>query len=307
MAPAPVVAAVDAVANPEAANPETDGYPMTLLSELATLQPNPASREICCKLCGGNNFKLRHEWDVGDYWNQTKIPLALWDCVDCELCMLWPVPTEEQYPGGGDWFSPEMKDLSRKYWFKFFKRRLMDRLVGSKKERFYRQCKQAVSSGRFLDVGCGSGILMDLASEDFDEVVGVEPSPVACQIVREKGYRVFEGLLEDVQLEPSYYDMIAMDAVIEHVLDPIDIMQRCRDALRPGGYLGMVTVKLDGPANRYRGAGWNGYRHGWHTILFNEKTLQDCLDKAGFEYVRRPRRARPLDDILILWGRRPLD
>lgn len=275
--------------------------------EGTTLQPNPASRGVTCSLCGGSHFKLRHEWDVGDYWNQTRIPLALWDCADCGLCILHPVPAEDDYPGQGDWFSGEKRDLARKYWFKTVRRRLSDRLFGTKNERFYRQCRQAVSSGRFLDIGCGMGPLMDRAARDFDEVVGVEPSPIACEALRAKGYRVFEGMLEDVELERDYYDMIAMDAVIEHVIDPVAIMKQCYDALRPGGYLGMLTVKLDGPTNRYRGAGWNGYRHGWHTVLFTEKTLQGCLDKAGFEYVRRPRRARPLDDILALWGRKPLE
>ncbi|MDH3581281.1 MAG: class I SAM-dependent methyltransferase [Hyphomicrobiales bacterium] len=279
---------------------------MTTVAEKQLLQPNPATQGFRCKLCGGNRFKLRHEWDIGDIWNQTKIPLALWDCEDCGLCMLSPVPKPEDYPGQGDWFTPEKKDLSRKYWFKTFRRRLSDRLVGTKKERFYRQCVQAVSSGRFLDVGCGTGALMELAAKNFDEVVGVDPSPIACEVVRGKGFRVHQGLLEEVKLERDYFDMISMDSVIEHVLDPVAVMRRCYDALCPGGYLGMVTVKLNGLTNRYRGAGWNGYRHGWHTILFTEKTLQACLDKAGFEYVRRPRRARPLDDMLILWGRKPL-
>jgi SAM-dependent methyltransferase len=272
----------------------------------STLQPNPASKGATCKLCGASSFRLRHEWPVGDYWNQTTIPLALWDCQECGLCVLDPVPKPEHYPDNGDWHSPKLKNLARKYRFKTWKRALFDRLFGTKKQRFYRQCKQAVSSGSFLDVGCGTGELMDLAAKDFDEVVGVEPSARGAAIAREKGYKVLEGLLEEVSLEPNHYDMIAMDAVIEHVLDPIAIMRQCYDALKPGGYLGMVTVKLDGPANRYRGAGWNGYRHGWHTVLFNEATLQACLDKAGFEYVRRPRRARPMDDILILWGRKPL-
>lgn len=271
-----------------------------------TLQPNPAAQGVCCRLCGGSRFRLRHEWDVGDRWNQTTIPLALWDCEDCGLCILHPVPEAGQCPGGGDWNAPEKKELARRYWLKTVRRRIADRLVGTKKERFYRQCRQAVCSGRFLDVGCGYGELMDLAVKDFDEVVGVEPSELACRIVREKGHRVHEGSLESVELENHYYDIVAMDAVIEHVIDPVKVMRKCHAALRPGGYLGIVTVKLGGPTNLLRGGGWNGYRHGWHTVLFNERTLQACLDKSGFEYVARPRRARPLDDILILWGRKPV-
>jgi len=269
------------------------------------LQPSPADSGRCCCLCDSSDFVLHRQWDVGDYWNQTSIPLTLWACRDCGLVMLWPIPTAEQYPGGGDWYSPQKVNKARKYWLKRVRRRLQDRLMGTKQERFYRQCTQAVSSGRFLDVGCGTGSLLELASRDFDEVVGVEPSPIACESVREKGFRVHEGMLEDVALEDDYYDMIAMDAVIEHVLDPVATIRQLFAATAPGGYLGMVTVKLGGPTNLFRGGGWNGYRHGWHTFLFTESTLQACLDKVGFERVNRPRRARPVDDILILWGRKP--
>lgn len=269
------------------------------------LQPNPATTGYRCTLCGGSRFRLHRQWPVGDPWNLTKIPLTLWECEACALCALWPVPTPDEYPGSGDWFSREKKDLSRKSTWKTVRRNLSNSLVGTKKERFYRQCLQAVSGGRFLDVGCGRGSLMDLARKDFEVVEGVEPSPIACAELRERGYTVHEGTIEDVDLPADSYDMIAMDAVIEHVLDPVAVMRKCRAALRPGGYLGMVTVKLGGPTNRFRGGGWNGYRHGWHTILFTEATLQACLDKAGFDYVARPRRARPLDDILILWGRKP--
>ncbi|MAS91819.1 MAG: hypothetical protein CMO55_01380 [Verrucomicrobiales bacterium] len=276
------------------------------LSSEIPLQPNPAETGERCRLCGGGDFALHRQWDVGDYWNQTSIPLTLWACRDCELVMLWPVPTAEEYPGGGDWYSSQRVSKGRKYWFKTFRRRVQNKLIGTKTERFYKQCKQATSSGRFLDVGCGVGPLLELAAGDFDEVVGIEPSPIACEEVRKKGFRVFEGMLDEVEVEQDYYDLITMDAVIEHVLDPIATIRQLYDALAPGGYLGMVTVKLEGPTNRKRGGGWNGYRHGWHTILFTQDTLQQCLTKVGFEEVKRPRRARPFDDILILWGRKPL-
>jgi SAM-dependent methyltransferase len=270
-----------------------------------TLQPDPASTGERCRLCGGGHFRLRHEWPVGDYWNQSTIPLAVWDCEACGLTMLWPVPTAEQYPGDGDWFSPKHKNLARNYWLKHAKRKLFWKLFGSKQERFLKACLRAMPTGRFLDVGCGTGAMLDLASRHYTECVGIEPSPIGAAAARAKGFRVFESLLEDAALDPDYYDMIVMDAVIEHVRDPVETLRICHRALRPGGFVAMTTPKLGGPAYRVHGAGWNGFRHGWHTFLFTGKTLQACLDKAGFEYVRSPRRDRPLDDMLILWGRKP--
>ena len=41
-----------------------------------------------------------------------------------------------------------------------------------------------------------------------------------------------------------------------------------------------------------------------HTFLFTGAVLGRALEAAGFEVLKSPRRDRPLDDILILWGRK---
>ena len=62
--------------------------------------------------------------------------------------------------------------------------------------------------------------------------------------------------------------------------------------------------KFGGPAYRRHGREWNGFRVGYHLHLFTGKTLAACLEKAGFEVLSRPKRDRPLDDILGMWGRK---
>jgi hypothetical protein len=64
------------------------------------------------------------------------------------------------------------------------------------------------------------------------------------------------------------------------------------------------TPKFGGPAYRMHGAGWNGFRHGYHTFLFDGATLSRCLTAAGFDVLDRPRRDRAFDDILVLWARK---
>lgn len=268
------------------------------------LVENPGDHGIKCKLCGALNYSLLHEWDVGDYWNQASVPLAVWKCNECSLVMLYPVPTPDQLPDGGDWFSPQKKDLARQYWYKRFVRSVMTRFIGTKSDRFLKGCLKLKKSGNLLDVGCGDGAFLEKASKYYT-CSGVDPSPRGVKACREKGFEVFEGFFEDAELPSEHFDMITMDGVIEHVLDPVEVLRICHRILKPGGCVGMITPKIGGPAYTAVGAGWNGFRLGWHTFLFTGKTLKGCIRAAGLEVVRWPQRDRPLDDGLIIWGRKP--
>ncbi len=257
-----------------------------------------------CACCGGGSFRLRHTWPVGDHWNLCSIPLSIWDCQTCGLTSLWPVPLPEQYPDGGDWFSPKRQNLSRKYAFKYAKRRLINRIFGSNPERFMAMCVRAKPSGRFLDVGCGNGHYLAMASKHYQECVGVEPSPIGAAEAEARGFRVFRDVIETAPVESGYYDAVLMDSVIEHVRNPVETLRICHRVLAPGGIVALQTPKLGGPASRIHGRGWYGFRHGYHTFLYTGKTLGACLDKAGFDVLARPKRDRMADDILVLIGRK---
>lgn len=274
------------------------------MNNIAALNRNPNNTHYTCKCCGSNVFEMRHFWDVGTHWNQCSVPLAVWDCLDCKLTFLYPIPESDQYPGGGDWFSPNLKDLSRKYWFKTLRRKLIDKYFGTKAERFLRGFLKIKPNGRFLDIGCGTGNMLELASQYYEECVGVEPSPIAARIARDKGFRIHENYLDSAKLEKNYYDVILMDSVIEHVQDPVATLKICINSLKVDGIVGMLTPKIGGPAYKIHKAEWNGFRHGYHTFLFNGETLGRCMIAAGFEVLKSPRRDRFTDDILILWGQK---
>jgi SAM-dependent methyltransferase len=280
-----------------------DGCGAPQNASVAAIQRTDRHPEACV-CCGGRDFRLRHRWEVGSYWNQCSIPLQVWDCTACELTVLHPIPRPEDYPDAGDWFSPQRKDLSRQYGFKRWRRRLIDRWLGTKAQRFIKGCVKAQAQGRFLDVGCGTGEMLELASKHYSPCMGIEPSARGAAQARAKGFEVHETTLEEAPLEPASFDLILMDSVIEHVHDPVAVLRICHRALAPGGVVAMLTPRLGGPASRIHGHGWNGFRHGWHTYLFSGATLSQCMAAAGFEVLKDPRRDRATDDILILWGRK---
>ena len=208
-----------------------------------------------------------------------------------------------ELPDNGDWWSPQRRETRRRGAFKRPWQAIRHAIVGAGKERLLRSTWKAAPCGRFLDVGCGEGTMLAVAAKFYD-VVGLEPSPVAAQRARKQGFEVIEETLEETTLPAESFDVILLDSVIEHVASPRAALQKAHSLLAPGGVVVVVTPKFEGPTSRLRGRDWNGFRHGYHTYLFTGKTLGRYLEETGFEVLRKPRRDRMFDDILILWGRK---
>jgi 2-polyprenyl-3-methyl-5-hydroxy-6-metoxy-1,4-benzoquinol methylase len=262
--------------------------------------PDPATEGRLCDQCGGRDFSRLHGWRVGDFWNPTAMPIAIWRCA-CGCTFLHPVPSSGQLPGEGDWWSGQRKEFRRRRRFKTIWQKVRFAMIGSSKERLLRGIRKVVPAGRFLDAGCGKGEMLLLARPFYD-CVGLDPSSNALACVEGKGFNLIQGTLEAADLEESSFDVVLLESVIEHVASPSALLRKAHYVLRHGGIAVVTTPKLNGPSHHLHGRAWNGFRHGYHTFLFTAKTLQQQLQNAGFEVLQHPRRNRILDDILILSG-----
>lgn len=262
---------------------------------------SPIESGIRCDLCGGQDFVQLYEYPIGDFWNPATVPIAFFQCSQCKLVFLYPAPLSDQLPGAGDWHKQRPMYRRMRWWKKFWEpcRRS---LLGSSKFRLIKATSKIIPSGTFLDIGCGTGEMLDEAKRYYD-CFGLEPSPVAAEIARQKSFPITESTLESADF-PSLFDVITLDSVIEHVVSPTAALNKIHSLLKPGGIVVLLTPKFGGPASTIHGRGWNGFRHGYHTFLFSGKTLSAVLEKTGFEVLRFPKRDRPLDDILILWARK---
>lgn len=266
---------------------------------------NPAAAGRRCCLCGEDQFSLLSKWEAEHPRNSATIPLSVWEC-RCGLAMLHPVPSPDQLPHHGDWWSDQRRFIVRHQRLKQIRRKLQDLVFGGKRERFVRHTRKAVAGGKLLDIGCGHGELLSIAREWYD-CEGVEPSNVAADECRKLGFCVRLGMFEDIDLAAATYDVAVMDSVLEHVHDPVQILQKVNTVLRPGGVIAIKVPKLWGLAHRRHGREWNGFRVGYHTFLFTGATLSRTLQAAGFDVLSSPKRDRPLDDLLALWGRKRQD
>jgi SAM-dependent methyltransferase len=100
--------------------------------------------------------------------------------------------------------------------------------------------------GRFLDVGCGPGLLLRPAGLDGWDAEGMEVSPKQCAAASGySGCPVHCGPLENADLEPGSYDLITMIDVWRHLIDPMDTTQACMRLLKPGGALVIRELNID--------------------------------------------------------------
>jgi 2-polyprenyl-3-methyl-5-hydroxy-6-metoxy-1,4-benzoquinol methylase len=109
----------------------------------------------------------------------------------------------------------------------------------------------AAASRRLLDVGCATGVFLDLARAAGWEVRGVELSTRHADYARATfGLDVWQGDFLAAPFSPASFDAITMWDFLEHVLDPRAVVAQARRLLAPGGMLLVFTIDSTSLFNR---------------------------------------------------------
>jgi len=145
--------------------------------------------------------------------------------------------------------------------------------------------------GRVLDVGCGNGAALAAMREHGDwEVHGVELDEVAAEKARRRGLTVITGDLTSSALPLGTFDLIRMGHVIEHVPNPLEMLRRSVDLLRPGGVVYGETPNTHCWDFKLFRQYWGALHVPRHIAFFDEKNLRQALSRAGFtDILMKPR------------------
>ena len=134
---------------------------------------------------------------------------------------------------------------------------------------------------QLLDVGCGNGAFLELARTAGWHVRGLDFDPKAVASARKRGLDVVEGNIEQLQDQATAYDWICCSHVIEHVHNPIDMLQQLHSLLRPGGTLWLQTPNIASLGHERFGPHWRGLEPPRHLTLFTPDGLQRAVANAG--------------------------
>jgi len=141
-------------------------------------------------------------------------------------------------------------------------------------------------SNRLLDVGCGTGALLEAARDNGWNVQGVDVSASAVKHTRNLGFDVFHGELKQAKLPDEYFDVITAGELLEHVFEPQTVVKEIARLLRPGGILWTTTPHSRGLSARVLGLAWGNVRPPEHLQLFSKSGLRQILQRAGFHHIK---------------------
>jgi ubiquinone/menaquinone biosynthesis C-methylase UbiE len=107
------------------------------------------------------------------------------------------------------------------------------------------------------DLGCGSGYYAFRMSQlvgDNGKVFAIDIEPRMLQFVRERSQREGASNVEpilatplDPNLRPNSVDLLLMVDVYHELDHPFEVMQKVREALKPGGRVALVEYRAEDP------------------------------------------------------------
>ena len=148
----------------------------------------------------------------------------------------------------------------------------------------------------WLDYGSGDGSIITAGCRHQSKIiaVGVEPfgeSP-ALKNSEFKSVPIYPSLSVLAEKRPNKkFDLITMFEVIEHLINPLDVLKSLKPFLGKDGILFITTPNPASLRARLDQEKWKEYNKLSHLYWFNEKTMKQMLFNAGFSRVRIYRKA----------------
>lgn len=147
-------------------------------------------------------------------------------------------------------------------------------------QRRFECFKNTIRGRRWLDVGTGSGAVLDVLGPLSSEFAGLEPQAQASAFLSEMGYEVYRRAA-DVPREK--YDVVTLFHVFEHLLNPDKSLRELRECMCDDG-----TIIIEVPhAKDFLIDHSQAFREHtfWseHLFLHTRETLTHLVRECGFE------------------------
>lgn len=214
-----------------------------------------------CYLCGSNNYRLIVK----------KSKYAIVRCSNCDFVFTTPIPNKGEID---------------KYYHNFdYKDSLSaEKVIRSDAKRSLEKISKFFEKkGDLLDVGCGRGYFLDEARKLGWETYGVDASRLVTDYARNKLHlNIFPSNIFSFHLAKTF-DLVTLNQVVEHFVNPEELINKCSKFLNSGGLLYIATPNIESISARVLKDDFDHFIPPEHVSYFSELTLKILLGKLGFK------------------------
>ena len=203
---------------------------------------------------------------------------------------------------------PPEKELEEYYSEKYYKEDCANykhEYTDERKEHFLDTVRKVIKILRMLafgepkaclEIGCGEGWGLRIFKEEGWDVTGVDFTSYPCSIhnpdfvddiITGSLYDTLPGLIK----LGNKYQILYFDNLLEHVRDPVQLLEYCRELIEPDGALIIEVPNANSAFYRYLfNCGKQDWRMGFakypdHLAYFDIDSLRTVCNNAGFQEV----------------------
>jgi 2-polyprenyl-3-methyl-5-hydroxy-6-metoxy-1,4-benzoquinol methylase len=136
-------------------------------------------------------------------------------------------------------------------------------------------------NGRLLDFGCNEGRGLGIYEKNGFLTEGLELNEKAAAVARSAGFTVHTCELAEVDASHRY-NVIVLSNVLEHAIDPLQLLSCLNDHLEPGGQLWISCPNSHSWLRSVFRQYWINWHVPFHVSHFSLDSLTSALAKTGF-------------------------
>ena len=230
-----------------------------------------------CIICNSEKHNLSFE-NIKDLEYLTYEPVNYVTCSSCGLVFQNPLPKETLIPA----FYPENYRNYLPLKNGFFSK--------LKNIQFKKQAKKISNyfskNDKFLEIGFGNGgLLLALKNMGYESLYGIDFNDKNFSKLKEKGIKLAVANIENDFPLSGKFDVIFMNNVIEHFLNPIKVLENCKNHLSENGKIILITPNSSALEFSIFKKYWAGFHAPRHTFIFNEKNIKELANKLKLSSV----------------------
>jgi 2-polyprenyl-3-methyl-5-hydroxy-6-metoxy-1,4-benzoquinol methylase len=208
-------------------------------------------QDLPCPLCGSNEYKpLGKPRRIDALISSLDVPevfkAKIVKCKKCSLIYVTP------FPRYSDELLIKMYSNDNNYFLELTP--YMERVIHTlNPERRFKTVQRLAKKEikNFLEIGCGLGYGLQAARKFGWNVYGQDLSPDFAKAARERtGVDVSIGQLDEKSFPGKKFDVIYIDSVLEHLVDPVKYMKCIIHYLSPEGIIYLVLPNEDSIPNQ---------------------------------------------------------